>query len=336
MIKGPVIKGPVMDGSVTDGPSRFSLDFTRAWGTPTVSACFRSQPEDFQVDEDLGFEPSGEGEHLYLHLRKRGQNTQWLAGQIARFSGVRPMDVGYCGLKDRVAVTSQWFSVYLPKGPEPNWKEFNPEGVEVLTVSRHSRKLKPGMHRANRFGIVLRDLQGELSDRLTQVGKAVPNYFGEQRFGCNGGNLEQADRLLVEGQRIKDRKLRGLVMSAARSWLFNLVLSERVRANNWQQCLSGDREDGPTGPLWGRGRSHVGDHTAALESAVLEPWGAWCHGLEHLGLQQERRPLICRPMGFSGELNSGTLKLEFSLAPGQYATAVLREIAELENPSRAG
>lgn len=316
--------------------NHFPLDFAFAYGKPGARALFRSEPEDFQVDEDLGFVPVGEGEHLYVHIRKRSQNTLWLAKQLARFCGVAPMDVGYCGLKDRHAVTTQWFSVYLPKAPVLDWSTFAVEGSEVLAVSRHLRKLKPGAHQANHFVIRLRNFSsgegsGNIAERLENVATGVPNYFGEQRFGIAGGNLVEAERLLVAGQKIKNRKQRGLIISAARAYLFNCVLSRRVEEGTWRELLEGDVEGAePTGPLWGRGRPLVSGTTAALEEQTLQLCQAWREGLEHVGLQQERRSTRCRPQGFVAQWQGGDLQLSFKLAPGQYATAVLREVAELE------
>lgn len=308
--------------------SRFSLDFPYAYGPPSAQALFRQRPEDFQVDEDLGFELAGSGEHLYLRLRKRGQNTVWLAREIARFCGVRDLDVGYGGLKDRQAITSQWFSVYLPKGLQRDLASFAPDDVELLEADWHSHKLKAGMHRSNHFVIRLRELSETVDERLALVATGVPNYFGEQRFGIDGGNLEQAQALLVERRAIKNRKQRGFMLSAARSWLFNLVLAQRVQDGTWSEALDG--EDEASGPLWGRGRPLVSGEVLALESAVLGDWQQWCYGLEHQGLQQERRALRCMPINFAARAEGRDLLLSFSLAPGQYATAVLRELARLQ------
>lgn len=309
---------------------QFSLDFPYAYGRPTAQAVFRSVPEDFQVDEDLGLTLSGAGEHLYLQLRKRGQNTLWLARELARFCGVRDFDVGYSGLKDRQAVTSQWFSVYLPKGLHRELSAFQAEGVELLKAEWHSHKLKAGMHRSNHFVIRLRNLSGNVDERLGQVATGVPNYFGEQRFGIDGGNLLKAHSLLVDRRNIKDRKQRGLILSAARSYLFNLVLAQRVQDGSWRDVLEGEAE--PSGPLWGRGRSLVSGAALVLESAVLESWQDWCNALEHQGLQQERRSLSCVPDNFSADKDAQDLRISFSLPPGQYATAVLRELVELQRP----
>jgi tRNA pseudouridine13 synthase len=313
----------------------FSLDFPFAYGAPLASGKFRSLPEDFQVDEDLGFEPSGTGEHVLLHVRKRGENTAWLAEQIARLAGVPVLDVGFCGRKDRHAVTTQWFSVYLPKGTEPDWQILDTESVQVLQVARHGQKLRRGAHRANRFVIRLRDIQCDdkmqLAARIQQVlSSGVPNYFGEQRFGRGGNNLHQAQTLLVEGKRIRNKQERGMVLSAARSWLFNQVLAERVRRGNWQVLLPGDPQPAPSGPLWGRGRPTSTDQTRILEQTVLEPWSEWCAGLEHVGLSQERRPLALPIAQADWCWLEQDLQLSFTLSSGEFATAVLRELIRLE------
>ncbi len=319
----------------------FSLEWPFAWGGPAVSGDFRTEPEDFCVDEELGFELSGSGEHVYLQLQKRGDNTEWLARNIARLAEVTPADVGYAGLKDRHAVTRQWFSVYLPKGAEPDWQQLQSESVQLLQHTRHSRKLRRGDHRCNRFVIRLRHLQGDLVRLQQQLEllkeQPVPNYFGPQRFGIEGGNLELAQRLLLGGEKIRNRQRRGMAMSAARSWLFNTVLGARVAAGDWQQLTTGDPGlDGmPSGPLWGRGRPLSSEGCLALESEVLQPWAGWCDGLEHVGLLQERRPLALAAWEFGYQLQGDDLVVSFALPPGTFATAVLRELAFLKEVPRS-
>lgn len=321
----------------------YSLDFPHALGTPTATAVLRQTVQDFRVDENLGFEPSGSGEHVFLHIRKRGENTQWLAGQIACFAGVDKRDVGFGGLKDRWAETTQWFSVYLPKGPEPDWRELAGEtgaDMDLLAVSRHQQKLRRGEHASNRFVIRLAEFQAgaDLPQRLKTIAEqGVPNYFGEQRFGRDGNNLVLAAEWLEEGKRIKARNLRGMVMSAARSWLFNQLLAGRVKAGTWNQIIDGDavNEAGqPTGSLWGRGRSTADGEAAALERTLLAPWESWTHGLEHCGLNQERRSLVLLPEAFEWRMDEDALVVSFTLPPGQFATAVLREIAQLHTEPR--
>ncbi|GAB1266359.1 tRNA pseudouridine(13) synthase TruD [Aurantivibrio infirmus] len=316
-------------------PIRFPLNFNFAYGEPGCCADFRSSNADFIVVEDLGFDPLGEGEHVFLQVRKSGQNTHWLASQLASFAKVSSNDVGYAGRKDRHAITTQWFSVYFPKKQLPDWTRFNIEGVELLQVTRHQKKLRPGDHGNNRFSITLRNISDidEVKERLLRIENGVPNYFGEQRFGRGGSNLQMAESLLVERKAIKQRKQRGLVISAARSYLFNRVLSQRISEHNWELLLPGEVESEPSGPLWGRGRPLVTDAQFDLESDALKKHSIWCEGLEHVGLQQERRILKCLPKDINFACKDRSLELSFTLLPGQYATAVLRELCNLEDKS---
>lgn len=321
----------------------FSLDFPYAYGMPKANALFRFECEDFVVNEQLGFSPSGEGEHIMIEVLKRDDNTPWVAKQIARLAGVKPMDVGYCGMKDRRAVTRQWFSVYLPKDKDIEWQQLNGETMQVLSFARHHRKLRRGEHLANQFLIRLRQVSGAQSDtdrRLASIDRqGVPNYFGEQRFGQQLSNLHLVDELFARNTRIKQKpqphhlqQQKGMVLSAARSWLFNSVLAARLDAGNWQDPLPGEPEAYSSGPLWGRGRARVLEDALAFEARVLQPWQDWCDGLEHSGLNQERRALVQRAVGLQWRWEGTDLQLEFSLPPGQFATSILREIARLQQP----
>jgi tRNA pseudouridine13 synthase len=328
-----------------------------ALGRPRASALARSRPEDFRVNELLGFQPEGEGEHLLLHLRKRSTNTVWLAKQLARFAGVPQRDVGYAGLKDRNAVTSQWFSVRQPVTRELDWSALESDEVQLLEAVRHRRKLRRGALARNRFHLRLREFDGETDDvegRLQKIfTQGIPNYFGEQRFGHSGNNLEMAD-LLFKGELKKvARHQRGIYLSAARSYLFNLVLAQRVEQGNWNRAMAGDsmQLDGrgslfpvaevddtirnrvvdldihPTGPLWGKGEQQVTGAVAGMERRILEACPEWLDGLVRLGLNLDRRALRARVIGLRWHWPAaGELELEFELNPGSYATMVLREI----------
>ncbi|MCP3882514.1 MAG: tRNA pseudouridine(13) synthase TruD [Sulfitobacter sp.] len=215
-----------------------------AFGGPVGRGVIRSSTEDFKVDEILGFEPDGDGEHVLLHLRKRQTNTIWLAGQIAKLAKVPKRDVSYAGLKDRHAVTSQWFSVRLASQPEPDWRGLESSQIELLRAERHRRKLRIGALRGNRFQLLIRELNADttsLQQRLQQIKTAgMPNYFGEQRFGHDYGNLVQANALFERRLGKIERKLRGLLISTARSQLFNEVLAARIERESWNRPLGGD------------------------------------------------------------------------------------------------
>lgn len=309
-----------------------ALDWPRALGGAAISADFRTHPEDFVVEE-LAAPEMGEGEHVYLQIQKRGANTAWVAGQLARLAGVGNRDIGYHGLKDRHAVTTQWFSVWLGQKPEVDWKRIESDEITLLQHHRGPRKLRRGEHSGNRFRIRLRNIRGEREKAeavLEKISGGVPNYFGEQRFGRDGGNLDLARHIAEENGRCRKSE-KAFAMSAARSWLFNLVLAERVRQGNWRDLLEGEPQAEPTAPLWGRGRSLSAESLAELEQQLLEPWQPWCNWLEHCGLKQERRPLVLKPAAFTYEWSENDLKLEFALPPGTFATALLREVADLVN-----
>lgn len=322
----------------------FSLDFPRAWGGVLGEASFRSENSDFIVDEDLGFTPSGEGEHIYLHIQKDGSNTQWLAEQLAELVGVAKNDVSYCGLKDRHAITRQWFSIYAPKTSFEDWQRLESRDdmqIKVLQATRGNKKLRRGQHLSNGFKIKLRDFscdEQKLNELLSNIkSSGVPNYFGEQRFGRECSNLTRAQEWLVEGKKIRSKQQRQLAMSAARAYIFNQVVARRVELKSWNKIIDGDHleNDMATGPMWGRGRSAAQQEAQQIELQALEDWMQWLDGLEHCGLKNERRGLVLMPQDMSWQKYNDDLQLAFSLPPGQFATAVLREIASLNIPAKA-
>lgn len=328
-----------------------------AHGGPVLHAVLRQQPSDFVVDEDLGFEPVGEGEHAWLVVRKQSNNTEWVARQLAHFADVAPMAVGYAGLKDRHAITTQVFTVHLPGRESPDWSAMNLDGVDVISETRHDRKLRRGALRGNRFQITLRDVRGERAaaeQRLQALAqRGAPNYFGEQRFGRDGDNLEKA-RAMFAGARMP-RHLRSVLTSAARSYLFNELLAQRVKDASWDQLLEGEVlslnashswfvDDGadhsqrladgdihPSGVLWGRGRLPSTGEVGQMEQAVAEAHSALCEGLERAGLKQDRRALrVCASELTWAWLDDDSLRVSFGLPAGCYATALLRELARWE------
>ncbi|GAP66384.1 tRNA pseudouridine synthase, TruD family [Mizugakiibacter sediminis] len=327
-----------------------------AHGCPPLTARLRAAPEDFVVEEILGYAADGEGEHALLIVEKRGANTEWVARELARFAGVPPVAVGYAGLKDRHAVTRQAFSVQLGRRADPDWSAFPHAEVRVLAAARHRRKLKRGALAGNRFVLALREVSGdrEAAERtlVALSARGAPNYFGEQRFGRGGDNLAQA-RAMFAGRRV-DRATRGLLLSATRSHLFNAALAERVRRQAWDTpldgelwCLDGSRswfgpqafdaglaarlrafDIHPSGPLWGRGDTPAADACGELERGIAAQWPELVAGLEAAGLEHERRPLRLRPHELTWTWQGvETLQLSFVLPAGAYATSMVRELA---------
>lgn len=327
-----------------------------AFGAPPLRARLRTAPEDFVVEEVLGYEPDGAGEHAFLVVEKRGANTDWVARELARFAGTSPVNVGYAGLKDRHAVTRQAFTVQLPGKADPDWSAFPHAEVSIRSLGRHSRKLKRGALRGNRFLLVLREIEGDRGEaeaRLAAIAaRGVPNYFGEQRFGLGGGNVAQA-RAMFAGRRV-DRDKRSILLSAARSHIFNGVLAERVAGGTWDAPMDGEiwalegsrswfgpeafndtlaerlaRFDiHPSGPLWGRGDTPAAGAVAELERAVAARDEDLAAGLADARMDQERRALRLQPRDLAWRwLDDGALEVSFGLPAGAYATTVIRELA---------
>jgi tRNA pseudouridine13 synthase len=313
-----------------------------AYPVSGASATLKRLNEDFTVTELPLQLPSGEGEHIWLDIEKNGANTAFVAQQLAEAAGVQERDVGYAGLKDRHAITRQWFSIYLPKGDTPDLTLHQHPEFNVLTQSRHVKKLRPGDLQGNRFRIVLRDVTGERdaieANLKTVASFGVPNYFGVQRFGFEGGNVEQGRAMLAREIRVRNPKKKGIYLSAVRSFVFNEVLALRIQQGLWGLMLPGDAMDGagrPTGPLWGRGRVLATDQAQALENSVAARHALLCNGMEHAGLDQERRALVASPVDMSWEWpQANRLLLTFSLAAGNYATSVLNEILRTTEPDR--
>ena len=313
-----------------------------AYPASGASATLKLLNEDFSVTELPLQLPSGAGEHLWLDVEKNGANTAFVAQQLAAAAGVRDWDVGYAGLKDRYAITRQWFSIYLPKGETPDLTQLQHPEFKVLGQSRHVKKLRPGDLQGNAFRIVLRDVTGDrdaIEANLKAVAsRGVPNYFGAQRFGFDGGNVEQGRAMLAREIRVRNPKKKGIYLSAVRSFVFNEVLALRIQQGLWGQTLPGDVMDEagrPTGPLWGRGRVSTTDQAQALEMGVAERHATLCDGMEHAGLDQERRALVASPADMAWEWpQADQLVLTFSLSAGTYATSVLDEILRTREPER--
>ena len=339
-----------------------SLSF--AQGEPPGSGLIRQSPEDFHVTEIPLLEPDGSGEHAWLLVRKRNENTAGVADRLASHAGVHTRNVSYAGRKDRNAVTEQWFSVHLPGRDDPDWSALDMENLTVLRHARHSRKLQRGTLRGNAFKIILRNITGgraALEQRLQQVRIAgVPNYFGEQRFGRNGGNLRTAERLFARPRLRLSRNQRSMALSAARSLLFNRVLSKRVGSGTWDRPVAGDamqltgshsyfvaesvdaellrraaaQDIHPTGPLCGRGKVPVTGECLAIESRVLADFAGVTRGLEAAGVRLDRRALRVAVSDMVWRwLTDDALELSFSLPAGSYATAVLRELVKYRDCS---
>jgi tRNA pseudouridine13 synthase len=329
---------------------------------------FKASAEDFQVTEILGYEPIGEGEHIYLWVRKTGLNTAYLAEQIAKFTRLPLRAVTYAGRKDKHAQTEQWFSVHLPGKGEFDWTQFNEPGAEILKSIRHNKKLKTGVLKGNRFNITLRQLSSTsgIDERLQQIKQSgVPNYYGSQRFGSTlhdprGGNLVLADKM-INGETIRNRNKRSMAISALRSWLFNEFLHSRLLNVSLNKPLSGDvmqlagsnsffcalqidnsiverikeRDIYLSAPLWGKGQLASQSDALQFEHDLSQQHLAIAQTLEDLGLNQERRAINLFPNDLEWTWTDDALNLIFSLPAGTFATSVLRELLDVQDNNLA-
>lgn len=361
--------------------------WSRLYGESLGSATLKQEMHDFIVEEQLGFEPSGAGEHIFLWLEKSNLNTAFVAESLAKFSHLHLRDITYAGRKDKFALTRQWFGVHIANKPEPNWDEFALEGARILSVTRNDRKLRVGVLKGNRFELTLRNLSAlqnpspgidkdALEQRLALIkAQGAANYYGSQRFGeirvaskddeqtssssstnLQGGNLALAEKLIA-GEAIRNRNKRSMAISALRSWLFNEVIHSRITQQKFHQPTLGDamqlsgsnsffvhddetqaaviakrlaeNDINITAPLWGDGKLHCEGDAKALELACTKQFPTLTQTLNTLGLKQERRAIRIIPQNFEWQIADDTLKMQFSLPSGCFATSIVRELVDV-------
>lgn len=317
-------------------------------GQPTQSGILKVSPEDFVVSESLGFTPSGQGEHFLVRIKKRGENTQYVANELAKACGVSSRQVSWAGLKDRHAVTEQWFSVHLPGKADPNLQAFvdtHPGVVSIEGTARHQHKLRPGDLTGNQFTLCIRQLTDPqaLVPRLEAIAKeGVPNYFGAQRFGREGNNVAIA-RAWGRGERkVRDKSKRSFYLSAARALLFNHVVSARLNAGLFDQTLAGDlcmdeqkqtytvdvglQKRAITAPMTGDNALPTTADAEQFELNVVEQEPDLLAVIRDNRMRHDRRLIRLLPQAMTWSHDTDTLTVSFFLPAGAFATAVMREV----------
>lgn len=325
---------------------------------PKQTALLKAECADFVVKEQLGYDMSGDGEFVAVKVRKTDCNTLFVGEQLAKFAGISARNMSYAGLKDRKAVTEQWFSLQMPGQPTPDFSQFSLEGVEILEVTRHQRKIRIGSLQGNHFEILLRNAEetDELKVRLDFLAKnGFPNYFTEQRFGRDGNNLTQALRWANGEIKVKDRNKRSFYLSAARSEIFNLIVAKRIELGLAQQVLNGDilklngshswfvvdeSEDLAqlqqrlaqqdvllTAPLIGEEEKSAVD----FENEIFAQHQALFALMRQERMKAACRPILMQPQQFQWQFEPNGLRLQFALPAGSYATALIRELVNVEN-----
>ncbi len=333
------------------------------YGAPAANGRIRLAPEDFRVDEELGFEPGGGGEHLWLWVEKRDIDTPELIRRIAREQGLKPGRVGYSGLKDRRALTRQWLSLHLPGAARGHGVD-DGDDYRVLGTAWHRRKLKVGTHRGNRFRLCVREVGGfdsRAQAQLEQIRKSgFANYFGRQRFGRRGDNVEQALASLGCGR--QGRRRRGLLLSSLRSFLFNEILARRVTAGHWDAPLDGDAymlhgshsvfrapldatirrrfaafDIHPVGSLYGSDREPLGGAAETFEQQVFAAHPEIAARLAEAGARAQWRALraVAEGLAYRHDAAARVLELEVRLAAGCYLTSLLDHFIVAADDARA-
>jgi len=336
---------------------------------PGTGGVLRSEDEDFVVDEEPAYLPSGAGDHVFVRIEKRGLTTPQAVRAIADALGARDRDVGVAGMKDRRAVTTQWLSLPPPITPEAA-RALELPGVRVLEAARHPHKLRTGHVRANRFRLRVRGLPAGEAPALADRARAIlerlaeppgaPSWYGEQRFGRDGDNAARG-RELVSGARRpgRDRRMDRLMISALQSELFNAWLAARIGDDLYRSALAGDvlhkrggglfdcaepAVDEPriaageivaTGPMFGdrMRRPQDGTPAAEREAAILDAAGLGRDAFARVRALAEgtRRDAAVPLAGVAAAAaDDGTLEVAFTLPGGAYATAIMREVMKVE------
>ncbi len=331
------------------------------WGEPAARALIKANCPDFEVTEVLGFEPEGQGEHLFLWVEKQDLNTADLARAIAADNGLDFRSISWSGLKDRRALTRQWLSVHLPGNDQIRLRDEG-QGYRLLRQLRHRSKLRPGTHRANRFRVRLREFEGFDRNARRQIeaigARGFANYFGVQRFGKRD-NVAQAIESL--GRRRLPRQRRSLLISALRSELFNRILARRIELDHWCEPLDGDVfmlrgsrsvfqeslsdelrrrfADGDIsscGSLYGSGNILLRDLPAAIEAEVLAQHPQPVERLDAVGARRDLRSLRAHAedLAFEFDTTEAVLTLEVELAAGCYLTSLLDHFVVVREPDQ--
>lgn len=340
--------------------SNVMSEFSWLQGQPLSQGKIKVSPQDFIVKEILGYEFSGTGEHLMLNIRKTGENTKYVVNELAKACGVKSRDVSWAGLKDRHAVTEQWLSVHLPGQSDPDLTAFvdSHPGIEIIATARHNKKLRPGDLKGNAFELRATEVTNleEVEKRLQSIAiDGVPNYFGEQRFGNNGNNVTEARRWGRENVRTRDNSKRSFYLSAARSWIFNQVLTKRIEQKSLLTVLVGDmlldnhgrvvlaNEENLaelqqkidqadyqiTGPLTGDNAFGTEGEVEALERTTAEQEPDLMKLICGNRMRHERRALMLKPTNLKWTLGESEFTLTFELDAGSFATVIVRELIEM-------
>lgn len=348
---------------------QLELPFAAPAITP-IEAIFKASAEDFEVEEIPAYLPNGAGEHLYVHFEKRGLDTEQAVRTIAQVLGSPIRDAGWAGLKDKHAVTRQWAS-FLHREPKDPATQRSTESalatladvqpnLRLLQVSRHNNKLRTGHLQGNRFVLRLRGVDASRLSDLERtmawlIAHGAPQFYGVQRFGRGGDNVERAKAWIVDGGKPPFKPFeKKLLVSALQSAVFNSLLAMRVERNELSRILDGDlvrKEDSgglfiaddvaevqaradrlevsATGPMLGAEMKWPEREAKAREEEAMRAFGLDQAKLERVrqagaGTRRAYRVLIQE--GQVAMEPDGAVRVAFTLPSGAYATEILREL----------
>jgi tRNA pseudouridine13 synthase len=345
---------------MADSPRVNRLPFLTA-ALPGTGGTLRAVDDDFVVDEELPYQASGAGDHVFARIEKRGLGTPQAVQAIARALRVRERDIGVAGMKDRHAVTRQWISLPPPIAPDAVLALALPN-ITVLEAVRHQHKLRTGHVRANRFTLRVQNVVEDALPRATaimnELAKApgAPNFYGEQRFGKYGDNAERG-RALLAGTEGGDRRMNRFFISALQSELFNAWLVARMSDGLYARVIAGDilhkvgggqfvcedpAIDEPrllagelvvTGPMFGDRMRQPAAAAAEREAQILAAGGIAPDAWSKVAAIAEgtRRDASIAVSGVAVRMEGpSTLEIAFALPAGAYATTIMREVLKAE------
>ncbi|WP_440615893.1 tRNA pseudouridine(13) synthase TruD [Cysteiniphilum sp. 6C5] len=313
--------------------------------------------QDFLVEEIFDFDLTGNGEHIWLFIEKNGLNTKDIIRALSRYTGLKQRDIGYSGLKDKHAITRQWFSLYYPSKADIDFSEFNVENCNILRINRHNKKLKIGSHKANHFTLVLRDLTlpfPEIEPKIKHIVQhGFINLFGEQRFGHD--NLQQAHDV-VDGKIKLNPKDHGFLLSVMRSFLFNAYVQFRQQNHTDQKALIGDivgfSDGNSVFQVTAENQDEIQQRIESKELSIAAPLigkqqklfftnealrqyeqFTQAHGkfIDYLAAHSEMQfrsiYAYAKNLDYSHDVSKNTLTLSFSLGTGAYATSLIEALS---------
>lgn len=343
------------------GPIQFDLPYISE-EIKGIGGNIKKTPEDFVVEEIPVYQPEGEGEHLFVHITKKGITTKEVQKALAGIYHVNTRDVNFAGIKDKQAIASQYFSVWLKnkENKELAYKLEEELPLKINSLTYHRKKIKQGHLLANAFNIKISQPEYSPEQAITQIQhiidiihrKGLPNFYGQQRFGIEGDNAQKGYEILTGKRKEKNKWFRRFLLSAYQSHLFNHYLVLRINQGLYEKIMEGDiakkhdtgglfvvenkieeqkrlenKEICYTGPIFGKKMKATKGEAAQLEEKILADNHVAWEDLLQAKLNGTRRQGIIIPVIQANKEEEG-IRLRFTLPKGAYATIVLREFTK--------